>query len=201
MGPLLVALGYLCGTIPSGVLFARSAGVDVRGAGSGNIGATNVARTAGMRLGLLTLVADVVKGIVPVAVARLVVGGDVVPAVTGLAAFLGRLFPPALRFAGGKGVATALGASLALYPLATLPAVAAFALTLAISGWVSLGSMVAAAVAPVTLMAIGGYPRPDVATAVAMAALIMVRHRDNLRRMRAGTEPKVLPKKQATPVK
>ena len=200
-GLVLVAVGYLCGAIPSGVLLTRSAGIDVRRSGSGNIGATNVARAAGTRLGLITLAADVVKGIVPVAVARYVAGGEVIPAATGLAAFLGHLFPPTLGFAGGKGVATALGVSLTLYPLATVVTIGAFAVTLTLWRWVSLASMIAAALAPLAILAIGGYASVEVVTATTMAALIVIRHHDNIRRMLAGTEPKVLPKKQATPVK
>lgn len=201
LGFVLVALGYLAGTIPSGVLLARTAGIDVRRVGSGNIGATNVARTAGLRLGLLTLVADAAKGVVPVVAARILVGGDAFPAGTGLAAFLGHLFPPTLGFAGGKGVATALGVSLALYPLATLPTIGAFAATVAVTGWVSLGSMVAALLTPVAMLILGGYATPAIIVAIAMAALIVVRHRDNVARILAGHEPKVLPKKQATPDK
>jgi len=196
----LVVFGYLCGAIPSGVLLARTAGIDVRRAGSGNIGATNVARTAGLRLGLLTLIADAAKGILPVVAARLVAGGGATPAATGIAAFLGHLFPPTLGFAGGKGVATALGVSLALYPLATLPAIVAFAATLALSGWVSLGSMIAASLTPVAVLGLG-YPRPMLWASIVMAVLIVIRHRDNVARMIWGHEPKVLLKKQATPGK
>ena len=201
MALALIALGYLCGAIPSGVLLARVAGIDVRRAGSGNIGATNVARTAGLRLGLLTLAADVTKGVVPVAIAQLVTVGDVLPAATAVAAFLGHLFPPTLGFAGGKGVATALGVSLMLYPVVTVPTIGAFLATLAATGWVSLGSMVAAILAPIFLLVLGDPAPAHLAASTVMALLIVIRHRDNLARILAGTEPKVLLNKQAAPGK
>jgi glycerol-3-phosphate acyltransferase PlsY len=197
----LIALGYLCGAIPSGVLLARVAGIDVRRAGSGNIGATNVVRTAGMRLGLLTLAADVTKGVVPVAIAQLVTVGDVLPAATAVAAFLGHLFPPTLGFAGGKGVATALGVSLMLYPVVTVPTIGAFLATLAATGWVSLGSMIAAILAPILLLVLGDPAPAHLVASIVMALLIVIRHRDNFARILAGTEPKVLLHKQATPGK
>jgi len=201
VGLALIALGYLCGAIPSGVLLARVAGIDVRRAGSGNIGATNVARTAGMRLGLLTLAADAAKGVVPVAIAQLVTVGDVLPAATAVAAFLGHLFPPTLGFAGGKGVATALGVSLMLYPVVTVPTIGAFLATLAATGWVSLGSMVAAILAPIVLLVLGDPAPAHLTASIVMAVLIVIRHRDNLARILAGTEPKVLLNKQAAPGK
>ena len=194
----LVALGFLCGSIPSGVLLARAAGIDPRREGSGNIGATNVARTAGLRLGILTLVADAAKGFLPTVLARAILPDPGGPALVAVAAFLGHLFPPTLRFRGGKGVATALGTALALYPLATLPTVLAFAGVVAATGWVSLGSMVAACLAPFLALAFGS-PAPHVAAAFAMAALVVVRHRDNVVRMVRGTEPRALLKRQALP--
>jgi glycerol-3-phosphate acyltransferase PlsY len=196
----LVVFAYLCGSIPSGVLLARSAGVDVRRVGSRNIGATNVARAAGLRLGLATLLADVAKGVLPVTIARATGMGDATAAFVAVAAFLGHLFPPVLGFAGGKGVSTALGVSLALYPLATVPAVAAFTATVFATGFVSLGSMIAIAIAPVAVL-VFGYPVPDVAAAIVMACLVIVRHRENVVRLLAGTEPKALPRKQAAPRK
>ena len=200
MSVALVVFAYLCGSIPSGVLLARSAGVDVRRVGSRNIGATNVARAAGLRLGLATLLADVAKGVLPVTIARATGMGDATAAFVAVAAFLGHLFPPVLGFAGGKGVSTALGVSLALYPLATVPAVAAFTATVFATGFVSLGSMIAIAIAPVAVL-VFGYPVPDVAAAIVMACLVIVRHRENVVRLLAGTEPKALPRKQAAPRK
>src|SRR5258708_1998991 len=106
---VLVVAAYLCGSLPTGVWLGRLAGVDVRRSGSGNIGATNVARTAGLRPGLLTLAGDVTKGFVPVVLARSVFDNDAAVACVGLAAFVGHIYSVFLRFAGGKGVATAFG--------------------------------------------------------------------------------------------
>jgi glycerol-3-phosphate acyltransferase PlsY len=194
-----VLLGYLCGAIPSGVLFARAAGIDVRRAGSGNIGATNVARTAGLRLGLATLAADVAKGFVPVTLAATMPDARL-PACTAIAAVLGHVYSPWLHFAGGKGVATAFGASLALYPLATLPTIVLFTIAVVTTRWVSLGSMIAAAAAPFAVLWLG-YPRASLLTSIALAVLVVARHRDNLARILSGTEPKFVPTKQASPEK
>ena len=140
---------YLAGSIPFGLLLGRFfAGVDVREAGSGNIGATNVARTAGRRLGVLTLVLDAAKGALAVGVTAWALGvpNDAGwPAAAGLAAFLGHVFPVWLRFRGGKGVATALGAFLALTPWLTLGAALVFGVTFAASKVVSVSSLAATA--------------------------------------------------------
>ncbi|HZP43942.1 MAG TPA: glycerol-3-phosphate 1-O-acyltransferase PlsY [Candidatus Binatia bacterium] len=200
-GPLLVLLGYACGSIPFGVLLARRVAVDVRRAGSGNIGAANVARTAGPALGLATLVADAAKGAVPTLVAGAATGDARVTAAAGLAAFLGHVFPVTLRFAGGKGVATALGVLAVLCPLGALAAVVTFAAVFAAARWVSLASIAAAATAPLATAALG-CTRAALATAAVMAAVIAVRHRDNVRRLRAGTEPRFrLREKRAAPEK
>ncbi len=199
MTALLLLLGYACGAIPVGVLLGRLAGVDPRSAGSGNIGATNVARTAGMRLGVATLLGDALKGAGPVLLARWLSDDLVVPAATGLAAVTGHVFPITLGFAGGKGVATALGVVLVLCPRAAAASTFVFAAVVAGTGYVSVGSMVGALVAPVA-MALIGAPPPVVGAGLAMAALIVLRHRDNLRRLRAGTEPTArLLKGQASP--
>ena len=199
MTALLLLLGYGCGAIPIGVLLGRLAGVDPRSAGSGNIGATNVARTAGMRLGLATLVGDALKGAAPVLIVRAATGDPDVTAATGLAAVVGHVFPITLGFAGGKGVATALGVVLVLCPRAAAVSALVFAGVVAGTGYVSVGSMIAALAAPVA-MAVLGVPPPVVGAGLAMAALIVLRHRDNLRRLRAGTEPSArLLKGQASP--
>jgi glycerol-3-phosphate acyltransferase PlsY len=196
---LLLLLGYGCGAIPTGVLLTRRVGVDVRTTGSGNIGATNVARTAGMRLGVATLAGDVLKGMLPVIVARLATSDAGLWAAVGLAAVVGHVFPVTLRFAGGKGVATALGVVLALCPAAAGVAVAVFAAVVAAWRWVSVASMVAALAAPVA-MALAGCPPPVVGAGLAMAALVVLRHRENLSRLIAGTEPTIqLLKRQASP--
>jgi glycerol-3-phosphate acyltransferase PlsY len=194
------ALAYVVGSLPTGVLLARLANVDVRRAGSGNIGATNVARTAGSKLGLLTLVLDAAKGAVPVLVAGGLAGAagrtpaevEALRLTAGLAALIGHVFSLFLGFKGGKGVATALGAIVALAPLAALAAIVLFAAVFAVTRWVSLGSIVAAAGTPI-VAAFAGYPVGLTATLTAMAIVILLRHRDNIARLIAGNEPRFSP--------
>jgi glycerol-3-phosphate acyltransferase PlsY len=198
---LLPLLGYACGAIPVGVLLARFAGVDPRRAGSGNVGATNVARTAGAALGLATLAGDVLKGALPVLVARALDASLVVVAATAVGAVLGHVFPATLRFAGGKGVATALGALLVLAPAAAIAAVVVFALAFGATRWVSVASLAAATTVPLAVWAAAGAG-PELAASALMAALVAVRHRDNVRRLRAGVEPRFeLHKRQAPPTR
>jgi glycerol-3-phosphate acyltransferase PlsY len=188
---------YLVGSIPSGVLLARLKNVDVRTTGSGNIGATNVARAAGKTLGLLTLVLDAAKGALPVlAVDGLDLLAGAGPdarlygAVTAaVAAVAGHVFPVTLGFRGGKGVATALGALAALAPAALPLPLVAFAAAMAASRRVSLGSICAAMAAPFGSV-LAGYPVAISAAIAAIACLILYRHRDNMARIRAGTEPR-----------
>jgi acyl phosphate:glycerol-3-phosphate acyltransferase len=185
----LVPIAYLAGSIPTGVLLAQTAGVDVRRTGSGNIGATNVARTAGKRLGVLTLVGDAAKGAIPVVLARSVGASEAIVAAAAVAAIAGHVFSVFLGFRGGKGVATGFGVLLALAPTATLIPLVAFASTFAFSRIVSLASIAAVLTAPVAVAWLG-YPNPAIAAAVAIAVLIVAKHRENLVRLRAGTEPK-----------
>jgi len=186
---LALALGYLAGSIPFGVLITRAMGLgDLRSIGSGNIGATNVLRTGNKRAALATLLLDGGKGAVAVLVAR-AVAGEPAALVAALGAFLGHLFPVWLGFRGGKGVATFLGIMLAL----AWPAGIAACLTwLAVAGlfrFSSLAALVAAASAPLWLALFG---RPDaIWLAVALALLVFVRHHANIRRLLAGTEPKI----------
>jgi glycerol-3-phosphate acyltransferase PlsY len=192
---VLVVLGYLAGCVPSGLLLGRRAGIDVRRSGSGNIGATNVARSVGAVLGLATLVADAAKGALPVLLARTLDGRPAVATAAGVAAFLGHVFPVTLRFAGGKGVATALGVILVISPLVVVCALGVFALAFLLTRYVSLASVLAAILVPIATAALG-YPRSTLAAAVVMSAIIVVRHRENVARLRAGTEPRfALPKK------
>ena len=179
----------LLGSIPTGVLLARSAGIDPRRTGSGNIGATNVARTAGGRLGLFTLVGDALKGALAVAVAHASSDTAWAPAAAGLAAILGHLWSVFLRFQGGKGVATALGVFLVLSPLAILVSVLAFAITARTFRYVSLASMVAAVTLALACLLTVSSPSVR-AAAVVTSILILIRHRDNIGRLRAGTEPR-----------
>jgi acyl phosphate:glycerol-3-phosphate acyltransferase len=163
--------------------------VDVRSEGSGNIGATNVARVAGARLGIAVLLLDVAKGAVPVLIARAAGVSAAVVALSGLCAFFGHIFPIFARFHGGKGVATAAGAFLAATPAAVGCAVVVFVAVATVSRIVSLASMTAGLSLPV-FVAVLGAPRPLLYAAVAVAASLFVTHRENLRRLQAGEEPR-----------
>jgi glycerol-3-phosphate acyltransferase PlsY len=199
VAPLLVVLGYLIGCIPFGLVLGRIAGVDVRRLGSGNIGAANVARSAGAWLGLATLVADASKGAIAVLAARAFGADAGVVAGTGVAAFLGHCYPITLRFAGGKGVATAFGVLVVLAPRVALAAAATFALAFAVTRRVSVGSGLGALACPVAAFLLGETRAVTIACA-AMAAVIVLRHLENLGRLRRGTEPRfTLPKRQAPP--
>ena len=190
MAPIILTiLSYLLGSIPAGFLVGSSSGVDVRSAGSGNIGATNVARTLGWKNGLVTLLADVAKGFLPVLAAHLLDLGAAAAASAGLAAFAGHLYPVFLGFKGGKGVATAGGVYLAAMPLGILALLGVFLVVVLGSRRVSLASMAAAVAGPVVAWALS-YPEETVWMALIIAVLVVVRHRENIRRLLAGEEPR-----------
>jgi glycerol-3-phosphate acyltransferase PlsY len=189
MTAILILFAYVVGSIPSGFILGRLAGVDVRDAGSGNIGATNVARVLGKGRGFLTLIADTAKGFVPVVIAQRLGVDDVALALIASAAFLGHLYPLFLRFHGGKGVATAFGDFLALAPFVTLVLFAVFGIAVLSSRRVSLGSMAAALAAPITLWAFSA-PMEFIIMGAFIGAMIVIRHRDNIGRLLAGTEPR-----------
>ena len=180
---------YLCGSIPTGALVAKRQGVAIQAAGSGNVGATNVARTAGKKAGILTLSGDVLKGLFPVLIIRWLGLSELVQASAAVMATLGHLFPVFLRFAGGKGVATGLGVFLGLAPTAILTALLGFALVFALFRIVSLASLVAAALTP-GLIFFFAYPRPVLLAGILVAGLIVVRHRENIGRLLRGEEQK-----------
>jgi glycerol-3-phosphate acyltransferase PlsY len=186
---VLVVSAYLLGSVPTGYILGSLAGVDVRKRGSGNVGATNVARVVGKGRGALTLALDVGKGWLAVFVALQSEVGLPCVALVGTAVFLGHLYPIFLRFQGGKGVATALGVFLALTPAATLVLLAIFVATIAPSRIVSLGSLIAALAAPITLW-LFAHPPVIVALGCFIAVMITWRHRSNIRRLLAGTEPR-----------
>jgi glycerol-3-phosphate acyltransferase PlsY len=175
-------------------------GADIRERGSGGTGATNVSRSAGKVLGVLTLVLDALKGAAAVLLARLLGGGaeDQVAWIAGaaaVAALLGHIFPVWLKFRGGKGVATGLGAMALLTPFATIVAVVAFVVTFLLTRYVSLSSMIAAICLPITILVYGTLSTPSVPvamilTTLAGAALIVWAHRANIARLKAGTESK-----------
>jgi acyl phosphate:glycerol-3-phosphate acyltransferase len=184
---LTVLLGYLAGSVPFAYLLARRAGVDVRIAGSGNVGAANVLRTTGTRRGALVMALDVAKGAVAVAVAHLANAGSATTAAAGAAAILGHVYPVWLRFHGGKGVAVAAGVFAMLTPVATLLACAVFIGIVRATRYISLGSLAATIALPPAAW-LTGAPEPVVLTALAASGLIVFRHRANIQRLLAGTE-------------
>ena len=184
---LTVLLGYLAGSIPCAFLLARRAGIDVRFAGSGNVGAANVFRTAGAGRGAAVMVLDIAKGALAVSVASLTNASLPLTAATGAAAVIGHVYPIWLRFRGGKGVAVAAGVFAVLAPLATLAAAAVFLISLSLTRYVSLGSVAATLALPPAAW-LTGAPMAVVVTTIAVAALIVFRHRTNIQRLRAGTE-------------
>ena len=186
---LLTISSYLLGSVPSGFIIGALSGVDVRNAGSGNIGATNVARLLGKRRGLLTLVADVAKGFVPVLLAEKLGMSDVGIALVAMAAFLGHLYPLFLRFQGGKGVATAFGALLGVAPPATLVLLVVFGIAVLFCRIVSLGSIAAALAAPFALWTLD-YSAVLVLMSAFLGGMIVLRHRENIKRLLDGTEPR-----------
>ena len=182
---------YLIGAIPVGLLVARAAGGgDIRRQGSGNIGATNVLRTLGPAAGALTLVGDVVKGYAAVALARALDPAPAWAAAGAVIAVAGNCWPVFLRFRGGKGVATGLGAFLALAPLATAPAALVWAIVTLTFRYVSLASMLACLGLPIGV-ALLRYPWPSVIGAVVAGAIIIARHHANITRLLQGTEARL----------
>ncbi len=187
---IIVVLAYLIGSIPTGLLLAKAfGGVDIREAGSGNIGATNVYRTLGRKVGLLTLVGDCLKGVVPVVAAECLHLPDLWIAAVGLAAFLGHVYTVFLGFKGGKGVATALGVFLAASPISVSAALVIFALVLYKWRFVSLASIAAAAFMPLLVTLIAKKPEM-VAMSIVIAIMVIYKHKENIKRLRAGTENK-----------
>ena len=192
----LPAFAYFLGSIPWGVVLTRIfTSVDIRQQGSGNIGTTNVSRVAGSTLGILTFLGDVLKGAVPVFLALILAGkyqstGDLLPAIVALAAFFGHLYPLFMKFKdGGKGVATCAGCFVVLSPLACLSVLLTFIVVLFSSKRVSAGSLAAAAILPCAAWLSTDSFQITV-SAVIMAVFIFVRHRDNIKRLVSGTEPK-----------
>jgi glycerol-3-phosphate acyltransferase PlsY len=189
MEALLVIFSYLLGSVPSGLIIGKLSGLDVRKAGSGNIGATNVARLLGKTGGLLTLVGDTAKGFIPVLVVQQMGFSYLVTALVGVAAFLGHLYPIFLKFKGGKGVATSFGVLLGLAPLATMILLVVFAAVAFTTRIVSLSSMVTAVAAPLVLWLFYYSPTYVIVTAF-MALMIVFRHYANIQRLLNGTEPR-----------
>ena len=188
---VIFILCYLAGAVPFGLLFGRAAGRDVRESGSGNIGATNVARLLGKKLGILTLLCDVGKGFVPVYLASLFLeqnaNHEMYVALCGLATVLGHMFSIYIGFKCGKGVATALGVFLFFSPLSILFALLLFIAVVAVSGFVSAGSLAAAAIIPLCIWMLDGGTSTLLA-AVVIALLIWMKHSANIGRLLRGEE-------------
>ena len=196
LGILLVALAYLSGSVPYGLVVTRLAtGKDVRTVGSGNIGATNAARAGGHGLGVLVLALDVLKAVVPILIARRLLAGtpaaDRWVTAISVAAFAGHLFPVWLRFKGGKGVATGLGIFVVLAPWAALAGLVAYGAVYAATRISSLGSLSGTAVACAGGFVAHGFGSPIPWAGLAISLLIVSRHRDNIRRLLRGEERKL----------
>ena len=188
---LVVIAAYLIGSIPFGYLIVRQKlGGDIRESGSGGTGATNVSRRAGKVAGLLTLLLDAAKGSVAVLIAKTVTGDEWVIAFAAIAALVGHIFPMWLGFRGGKGVATGVGVFLVLAPVALLCAGAIFAGVVAVTRYVSLASITAAALIPAFVWLMTDDFWPLLVASVVGAMLIIFAHRGNIRRLVEGTEPK-----------
>ncbi len=194
-------MAYILGSIPFGLIIGKIKRVDIRKVGSGNIGATNVARTLGKKYGLATLILDIAKGVIPVVACRIMITDganlDFWLAMTGFAAVAGHCYPIFLGFRGGKGVATAAGTFLAICPLALVPAILLFVLIVKRWGYVSAGSLATAASTPLFIHFICHSPRIEI-MAWAIAAVIWIKHKDNIKRLAKGEEKSWKKKKVKT---
>jgi glycerol-3-phosphate acyltransferase PlsY len=191
MNILLPIASYLVGAIPFGLMIGRLAGIDVRSSGSGNIGATNVTRLAGKKFGVLTLLLDILKGFLPIYIASALLpqgsGREFLLLLCGVCAVVGHMFPVYLRFKGGKGVATGVGVFLFLSPMAIGISFVVFAATVALTGFVSAGSLLASGLFPLWLWLLG-EPAGAIATGLIIAFLIWFKHHENIGRLLRGEE-------------
>jgi glycerol-3-phosphate acyltransferase PlsY len=192
---ILLIGAYLLGSIPFGVIISRAViRLDITKVGSGNIGATNVAREVGLKWGVITLVADALKGYIPVALAKYMFGSstetaEALAGIVGILALLGHQYPIYNRFKGGKGIATGLGILLALSPISCLFSGIIFVVVVILWGYVSLGSILAALTVPLWLY-IAGHSTFLILLSLIMSVLITFRHRGNIQRLLRGNERK-----------
>lgn len=186
---LLFLLSYLVGSIPFGLIVSRIKGVDPRRVGSGNIGATNVSRAAGKVYGLITLVLDMLKGGLPVLLARYLGLPDILSLGVGFLSFLGHLFPFYIKFKGGKGVATAFGVLLFFHPISALLSLLIFLLVFYIWRYVSLSSIISSLSFPFILYYFSSS-KETLFLSLIFSALIICKHRANIIRLRMGMEPR-----------
>jgi glycerol-3-phosphate acyltransferase PlsY len=185
-----IIAAYLIGSVPFALLLTRRSAVDVRRLGSGNLGAANVLRASGVRAGVIVAVLDISKGAASVALATRIGGGPLTPALAGLAAIVGHIYPIWLKFKGGKGVATACGVFSVLTPLAVPPALVVFFVTVWRTKYISLGSILATIALPSIAHAMGAPPGTLI-VAWSAAALIIFRHRSNVMRLIGGKERRI----------
>jgi glycerol-3-phosphate acyltransferase PlsY len=204
---MLIVVAYLLGSVPFGVLIANAHGKNLRSIGSGNIGATNVARALGKKWAYICFVIDCLKGLVPMLVAKALISELTVGVLSlwlavGCGAIIGHIFPIYLKFKGGKGVATSLGVVLGLYPYYTIPGITALAIwagAVLIWRYISLASITAAVAFPISLIAsiavFGDWKFlqlwPLIVVAGVMGLLVIVRHAENIKRLLEGSEAKV----------
>jgi len=195
---LFLIFAYFMGCIPTGVILAKAfSDVDPRTQGSRNIGAANVYRTVGKKLGIITLLGDILKGFIPVAAARGALDSYFWIGAVALVAFLGHLYPIFLKFKGGKGIATGLGVFLALSPLPAILSLLIFAAVLFKWRYVSLGSLTATTAFPI-LLALLDPQKIYIPFAITIGVLIFYRHHENIERLMAGRESKFGAKAGAT---
>jgi acyl phosphate:glycerol-3-phosphate acyltransferase len=188
---IAIITAYLIGSIPFALICARRFGaIDLRLVGSGNLGAANVMRASGVRIGVIVAVLDMAKGAFSVWVAERLGPGPVLPAAAGLAAIVGHIYPIWLRFRGGKGVATACGVFSVLTPFALPPALAIFAVAVWLTKYISLGSLLASVALPPLAYAFGAS-LPAVVAACAASTIIVFRHRSNVDRLRTSTKRRI----------
>ncbi len=203
---IAIISAYLVGSVPFGLIIVKAHGKDLRSIGSGNIGATNVARALGRKWAYLCFLLDVLKGLVPMLASVFTGWKPVILLSVGIAAILGHIFPIYLKFKGGKGVATSLGVALGLWPYYTICALIAFGVwVVVVLAWryVSLASIAASIAFPgALLLAVLLTPGwdfinlwPLLIVATAMPLMVVIRHRENIKRLLAGTESKILKKK------
>lgn len=185
----LAAAAFLIGSIPIGQIIAGSRGIDLQKAGSGNIGATNVLRTTGKLPALLTLIGDYAKGMVVILLARFFDVGILYQGIIGIIAVLGHNFSIFLRFKGGKGVATSLGVLSIYAPPAALVTVILWLMTVAITRYSSLGAVISFCGLPLSIVLLDAKEKLPIA--IFMSIILLVRHKDNIKRLLAGTESKV----------
>src|SRR5262245_25226068 len=190
MEAVAVVFGYLLGSIPFALLLTRRRGIELRDVGSGNPGAANVLRSVGVGSAVAVMLLDAAKGMVAVTAARAISDDVAVVTSAGIAAIVGHIYPVWCGFRGGKGVAASAGVFAVLAPLATAAAALVFVVTIAATRFISAGSIAGALALPVAAAAVN-LPNPVVAGTLLAAVIVLVRHRDNVSRLMAGTERRI----------